>query len=584
MPSDPGLAARVLDKLNKVETKKGDTWPILVLAALESQEALDAAIATPTPSGSKTRVKAKATAAAPQVAYLRSITVEGFRGVGKQVALELPPGPGLTLVMGRNGSGKSSFAEGLELLLTGETYRWLNRARAWKDGWRNLHHPHAAIQAEFSLQGESKPCALVLEWKEGDPLESGSRTAQIRGKERMDTAALGWDEPLRSYRPCLSYNELGSMLDEGPSKLYDGLAAILGLDELVTAQDRLRDARLLREKAHKAAAEMQAKIVAALRASFADDDRAREVVAALDKKEWDLEKVERVLAGSTAGAGQDETALGTLQRLAALAAPSTEDIDRAAERLKKADEAQRALAGTIASRARQLADLLDRALAFHDAHGDGACPVCDRDGALSAPWHKKKREASAFREAASAATSAGNEADAARKAVMALIVPPRQVVERAASVGLDKPGAIALQAVSDWQSVLSGAAGSELAGLARKIEMASLALRRAVDALREAATAELARREDRWRPLAVQLAQWVSVARDAVRGAAAIPAIKSAEKWLKDTAGELRDERFGPIADRAQAICDELLRGSNVKVAQIHLTGSCPRASSTPSP
>ena len=64
------------------------------------------------------------------------------------------------------------------------------------------------------------------------------------------------------------------------------------------------------------------------------------------------------------------------------------------------------------------------------------------------------------------------------------------------------------------------------------------------------------------------------VARDAVRGNAAVPAIKAAEKWLKDTAGELRDERFAPIADRAQAICDDLLRGSNVKVAQIHLTGA----------
>src|SRR4029079_4424117 len=86
--------------------------------------------------------------------------------------------------------------------------------------------------------------------------------------------------------------------------------------------------------------------------------------------------------------------------------------------------------------------------------------------------------------------------------------------------------------------------------------------------------AELPTREDRWRPLAVQLASWVPVARDAVRGNAAISAIKSAEKWLKDTAGALRDERFAPIADRAQAICDDLLRGSNVKVAQIHLTGA----------
>jgi len=584
MPSDPGLSARVLDKLNKVAAGKDDAWKLLVLAALEGDDALADAIeagaappkgkTTTTTSKGKTRTSKGPIAAEPQVAYLRSITVEGFRGVGKQVSLELPPGPGLTLVIGRNGSGKSSFAEGLELLLTGQTYRWLDRAKIWKDGWRNLHHPHASVQAEFSLQGEPKPCALVLAWKEGDPLEAGSRTAQIRGKERMDAAALGWDEPLRSYRPCLSYNELGSMLDEGPSKLYDGLAAILGLEDLVTSQDRLREARLQREKAYKAAAEMQAKIVAALRATFADDHRAREVVDALDRKDWDLDKVERVLAGST-GQGQDESAVGTLQRLAALTAPTVEDVARATDRLRKAEEAQRKIAGTVASRARQLADLLDKALAFHDTHGDGGCPVCDREGALSKQWHeKKKKEASAFREAATAATAAGSEAEAARKAALALAVPSPQAVERAASVGLDKLGAAALQGLADWQLVISAGAGAELSGLARNLEMASNGLRAKIEALRDAAAVELAKREDRWRPLAVQLASWVPVAREAVRGNAGIPAIKSAEKWLKDTAGELRDERFAPIADRAQAICDDLLKGSNVKVAQIHLTGA----------
>ncbi|HUG53803.1 MAG TPA: ATP-binding protein, partial [Vicinamibacteria bacterium] len=598
MPSAPGLAARVLDKLNRVpaakETKaKDDSWKLAVMAALASDEALaealaadaDAAAAKPTtaataatttPPAAPAKGKAKAkpkTTTEPQVAYLRSVTVEGFRGIGKEVTLELPPGPGLTLVIGRNGSGKSSFAEGLEYLLTGDTYRWLNRAKTWKDGWRNLHHPRAALQAEFSLQGEPKPCALALEWPDGEPLEAGRRTAQVRGKERTDAAALGWDEPLKSYRPCLSYNELGSMLDEGPSKLYDGLASILGLEELVTAQDRLRDARLFREKAHKAAAEVQARIVATLRASFQDDDRAREVVDALDRKDWDLDRIERVLAGSR-DVTEDQTAIGALQRLAALTAPSKEDVAKATDRLRKADEAQRALAGTIASRARQLADLLDRALLYHDAHGGSACPVCDRDGALTPQWHeKKKKEASAFREAAAAATSATNEADAARKAAMALMGPPRPVVEGAAKVGLDKPGAAALQAVTDWQSVLSAGAGADLPGFARNIELAAVPLRRTVEALREAAALELSRREDRWRPLAVQIAAWVSVARDAVRGNAAIPAVKAAEKWLKEAAGELRDERFAPIAERAQAICDELLRGSNVTVAQIHLTG-----------
>src|SRR5439155_10655497 len=160
------------------------------------------------------------------------------------------------------------------------------------------------------------------EWEDGGTLESGHRTAQVRGKERTDAGALGWDEPLKSYRPCLSYNELGSMLDEGPSRLYDGLAAILGLEELVEAQKRLADARLAREREHRGAAEMQARIVAALRAQFADDDRARAVVDALDGKDWDLDTVERVLAGAAAAPGQDETAMGTLQRLAALTTPS----------------------------------------------------------------------------------------------------------------------------------------------------------------------------------------------------------------------------------------------------------------------
>ncbi len=37
---------------------------------------------------------------------------------------------------------------------------------------------------------------------------------------------------LEAYRPFLSYNELGSMLDERPSKLYDALSKVLDLDAL----------------------------------------------------------------------------------------------------------------------------------------------------------------------------------------------------------------------------------------------------------------------------------------------------------------------------------------------------------------
>lgn len=119
--SDATLRDLVLARLDK-DTGAEDEWSALVLAALESPEELDQ---LPVPSC--------------------RITAQGFRGIGPEATLDLTPGPGLTLVVGRNGSGKSSFAEGLELLLTGDTYRWSQRSKVWRDGWRNLHHPQAAL-------------------------------------------------------------------------------------------------------------------------------------------------------------------------------------------------------------------------------------------------------------------------------------------------------------------------------------------------------------------------------------------------------------------------------------------------------
>src|ERR1035437_9762527 len=124
----------------------------LVLAAFQGPDALRATLHGHE-AGS---IAATQPDQAPTATYLAAIEVEGFRGIGPPVTLTLEPSPGLTLVVGRNGSGKSSFAEALEMLLTGSNRRWTERAKVWQDGWRNLHHGPPRISGRFRPDGGRK--------------------------------------------------------------------------------------------------------------------------------------------------------------------------------------------------------------------------------------------------------------------------------------------------------------------------------------------------------------------------------------------------------------------------------------------
>jgi len=298
---DPGIRSLVLSRLEG-DASVDAAWSGLVLAALEGQEPLEAEL-----SGGTAGVSAAATRTTPARAgaFLRSVAVEGFRGIGPRQTLQLRPGPGLTLVVGRNGSGKSSLAEGLEVLLTGDSLRFHERAAVWREGWRNLHHPEASLGATFLIEGERGPCVVTRRWEPEAAFEAARSVAELDGKGESELSSLGWTAALRTHRPFLSYNELGSLLDEGPSKLYDALSSILGLEDLVEALGALQEARRSREKAQKDATDSRGRLLERLR--DVDDARARRVAAALEGKEWDLDAVGDVLAESaSAGAGVAE--------------------------------------------------------------------------------------------------------------------------------------------------------------------------------------------------------------------------------------------------------------------------------------
>ena len=114
--------------------------------------------------------------------------------------------------------------------------RHLPLERPQQDLARRLEEPpppKAALAADFALEGERGSCTVACDWPEGAELEAATSWAQVKGKPRTPKEALGWKDALESHRPFLSYNELGSLLDEGPSKLYDALAKVLGLNSAV---------------------------------------------------------------------------------------------------------------------------------------------------------------------------------------------------------------------------------------------------------------------------------------------------------------------------------------------------------------
>jgi ABC-type hemin transport system ATPase subunit len=511
-------------------------------------------------------------ALAPVGAFLSSITLEGFRGIGPEATLPVEPGPGLVLVVGRNGSGKSSFAEGLELLLTGENQRWASRASMWREGWRNLHHSDTcSIKAGLAIESHRGGAVVQRVWAPDADLEASIATVQLHGQRKAPFTTLGWGPGLVTYRPFLSYNELGSMLEEGPSRLFDALTAILGLEELVTTEARLRAARLERERAIKALKSHTVSTRDALASSR--DERASRCVEALHASPADMAAIEAVLSGEpTSGDGDPDSDQGILNALAALPVPTIEQVQEHAALLQAAGDALRALEDTDTARAQALASLLEQALAWHSHDDNSNCPVCGTAGVLDATWHRNTElEVARLREQAAGAAETIRIASEARQMVRALVSAPPEVLDRAASVGLD-----ARRVINTWQTWAKLPTEDDGA-LTTHLESAAPPLLDAVAELRGVALQRLAEHQDAWRPCAESLASWLTAARTAQSAATSLPPLTQAEAWVKQTTAQLRAERFTPIRDQAQGHWRTLSRGGSVALDDIRLEGAATR-------
>jgi ABC-type lipoprotein export system ATPase subunit len=531
-----------------------------VLAAAEGEPELAAHLAGR--AAPARRSPAAQPTVTPARVYLEEIAVEGFRGVGRRARLQLEPGPGLTLVVGRNGSGKSSFAEGLEVLLTGTTLRWEERTKVWQEGWRNLHHEGVvSLDARFRIDGEAKALEVGRTWPTDATL--GSPHALRVSGPRDSWDALGWQRPLEQFRPILSYNELGTMFTS-PTRaavLYDALSAVLGLEDFDAVQSALRQQRLASDKAIKG--EREARKALRRKLEAAADPRAATAATQLRPRTPDLEAVMRSTVLADAGAEHDA------RLLVALELPPPDSIAARFGEMKSARERIEELEISDASRLDALAGLLETGLAFHNQHSGPSrdCPLCGTEDALDEGWLLRTHaEAQELRQQSRDLRQARNVFPAARAGAADIFARGTwAALAQGAGAGIEVGDAEGIWEA--WSALLAGADDEFMAqGPAVATQL--------LNAVREAqrkAVAEQATRDLEWRPLRDAIADWVSTARAAARPRDLVGSLKDAETWMKWCTARLRDERLAPVVEAALANWTELRHESNVMLGGVAL-------------
>lgn len=550
--TDPQLVDAVLAAADADPELSGDAT-YLVVAALEGEQAFADELGGTRPA----RVpNADRPAIEPVEAYLTEITVAGFRGIGPERTLSLSPAPGLTVVAGRNGSGKSSFAEALEVALTGDSSRRAIRATEWAGNWTNVHADRPR-SIRVGISTATGPVQIGVDWPETTTKFQDMHVWLQRPTRQREPglAGLGWERALDLCSPLLPHEELGKLLTAPRSQLYDSLEKILGLGRFSAAVSLLdtahRDASGP-ERHRRAAMTPLKKLLAE-----SPDQRAAEAHTQLRKQRPDRSRL-RALAIGTAELPSGP--LGALRSLAELEVPDPALWHAAAERLRAA--AGQAPEDDDFDRMDRRAELRVQALALHERHGDQQCPVCGK-GTLDSRWHTMIANHAArggldeFRRRRGQVRERRSDAE---RLVGALRMPsPVPEIELTAM-------APAVAAVTKAQ--IQHAGHHEFA---HHLDAVIDDLTTALTALRDEAAAEQARRQDAWTPLAEELAKYLALANLADAAAPRLALVTKARTWLLANVERLRNERFAPFAAQTQAIWDTLRQESNVDITGIHL-------------
>jgi len=165
--------------------------------------------------------------------YLSRVELEDFRTFGR-FALDIPAGPGLTLLVGTNGLGKSSFFDGIEWCLTNEVRRFSKHISRLKEG-------------DYLTRRDARKDShrVALQFTAGDPIV---RTATMKPSEASLIDLLktsGWGD-IRDLGIYLAFTHfLGQAAQQRftsrqQTEQWEALKGPSGIDRLEDIRTTLR--------------------------------------------------------------------------------------------------------------------------------------------------------------------------------------------------------------------------------------------------------------------------------------------------------------------------------------------------------
>lgn len=210
--------------------------------------------------------------------YLRSVELSNFRIYGDSYAYELPDGPGVTLITGANGLGKTSFFDGVEWALTNQVSRFQDIPM---DARRKEPDPLTRIGAPANSHRVS------LQFSDGDPIDRGAGFVPDEGVIAQLLKRPEWAEIANLHGYLSITHFLGQAATQRfslrkPEKQWEALKGPAGVDRINALRERMSGlgvrkafTRILEDRTKKLSEASEA--LAAWTSLLAERDRARQL-------------------------------------------------------------------------------------------------------------------------------------------------------------------------------------------------------------------------------------------------------------------------------------------------------------------